>query len=221
MGSKIRLRGYSVVSLNDFPTWDKNSELATQAEAAFELAVAEGGCFVVLQRDRHDYGTDFQLAAKHSSALTNYRVHIQLKGTDKPANKDGSISVSVARTNLNFLLAQPNSAYICYHAPIRSLLVRSAEDVFRDVEHHGTQWRSQDSLTIRFLKPFDAQVQYALRARIIAAASVQRDDRLDWIATPPKLFADAVDNENTVGLKTHVCYRRCFRSTGARQNRRS
>ena len=180
------------MSLDDFPAWDKNSELATQAEAAFEHAVAQAGSFVVQQRDRRDYGTDFQLAAKQSSGLTNYRVHIQLKGTDKAANKDGSISVSVARTNLNFLLSQPNSVYVCYHTPSGSLLVRSAEDVFRDAEHHGAQWRNQDSLTVRFVAPFDARFQSSLHARTIAAASAQRDDRLDWIARPPELFADAV-----------------------------
>jgi tetratricopeptide (TPR) repeat protein len=180
------------VSLDDFPIWDKNSELATLAEVAFEHAVAQAGSFVVQQRDRRDYGTDFQLAAKQSSGLTNYRVHIQLKGTDKPVNKDGSISVSVARTNLNFLLSQPHSVYVCYHAPTGSLLVRSAEDVFRDVEHHGAHWRDQDSLTVRFLAPFDGRFQSSLRARTIAAASAQRDDRLDWIAKPPELFADAV-----------------------------
>jgi hypothetical protein len=84
------------VSLDDFPIWDKNSELATLTEVAFEHAVAQAGSFVVQQRDRRDYGTDFQLATKQSSGPTNYRVHIQLKGTDKPVNKDGSISMSVS-----------------------------------------------------------------------------------------------------------------------------
>lgn len=180
------------MSLDDFPTWDKNSELAAQAEAAFEHAVAEAGDFVVQQRDRRDYGTDFQLAAKLSGGLSNYRVHIQLKGTDKAVNKDGSISVSVTRTNLNFLLSQPNSAYVCYHAPTKSLLVRLAEAVFRDAERHGAEWRKRDSLTVRFLSPFNAQFLSWLQARTIALASAQRDDRLDWIAKPPELFADAV-----------------------------
>lgn len=157
-------RCFSLVSLNDFPTWDENSGLATRAEAAFELAVAEARYFVVQQKDRRDYGTDFQLAAKQSSSITNYRVHTQLKkGTDKSANKDGSISVSVAPTNLNFLLSQPNSIYARYHAPTRSLLVRSAEDVFRDAEHHGVEWQNQDRVTVRFRALFDDKFQSALR----------------------------------------------------------
>ena len=180
------------MSLDDFPIRDDNSELAAQAEAAFENAIVESGQFVVQQRDRHDYGTDFQLEAKHSGGMTNFRVHAQLKGTNKEANKDSSISISVARTNLNYMLSQPNSVYICYHSPTRALLVRSAEDVFRDAEHEGEGWRSQESLTIRFRVPFDVAFQSSLRARTVTASAVQRDDRLHWIATPPEDFPQEI-----------------------------
>jgi Domain of unknown function (DUF4365) len=85
--------GYPIImSLNDFPIRDQNSELAEEAEAAFEYSIAGAGQFAIQQRDRHDYGTDFQLEAKHSGTVTNFRVHAQVKGTGKPANKDGSIS---------------------------------------------------------------------------------------------------------------------------------
>lgn len=180
------------MSLDDFPIRDRNSELQTQAEAAFEDAIAEARKFVVQQRDRRDYGTDFQIAATHSGGMTNFRVHTQLKGTDKTANRDGSFSISVARTNLNYMLSQPNSIYICYHSPTRSLLVRSAEDVFRDAEHKGEEWRSQESLTIRFRAPFDAEFQSTLHARTVAASTVHRDDRLHWVATPPDGFSEKV-----------------------------
>lgn len=180
------------MSLNDFPSRDSNSELASQAESVFDRAVVESGQFLVQPRDRHDYGTDFQLEAKHSGGMTNYRVHAQLKGTDKAANKDGSISISVARTNLNHMLSQPNSIYVCYHAPTRELFVRSAEDVFRDAEHEGEGWRSQDSLTIRFRAPFDAEFQSGLRARTVAASAAQRDDRLNWIVMSPVEFPEEV-----------------------------
>lgn len=180
------------MSLNDFPTRDSNSELATLAESKFEGAVAEAGQFVVQQRDRQDYGTDFQLEAMQSGQMTNCRVHVQLKGTDKAANRDGSIRISVARTNLNYMLSQPNSVYVCYHAPTDALLFRSAEDVFRDAEHHGEEWRSQDSLTIRFRAQFDADFQSRLRARTVAASTAQRDERLDWVATLPNQFPEKI-----------------------------
>jgi tetratricopeptide (TPR) repeat protein len=180
------------MSLDDFPIRDHNSELAEQSEATFECSVVEAGQFVVQQRDRHDYGTDFHIEATHSGGMTNFRVHAQLKGTTKTANKDGSISISVGRTNLNYMLSQPNSIYVCFHSPTRQLFVRSAEDVFRDAEHNGEEWRRQDSLTVRFLAPFDAQFQSDLRARIIAASTTHRDDRLSWLVTPPDHFPKEV-----------------------------
>jgi tetratricopeptide (TPR) repeat protein len=180
------------VSLDDFPIRDRNSDVSARAEAAFEEAIAEAGKFVVQQRDRRDYGTDFQLEAQHVGAMTNFRVHTQLKGTEKPANKDGTVSVTIARTNLNYLLSQPNSIYVCYHLPSRKLLARSAEDVFRDAEHEGEGWRSKDSLTVRFRGRFDGEFQSRLHARTLAASTVQRSDRLHWVATPPDDFPDEV-----------------------------
>jgi tetratricopeptide (TPR) repeat protein len=180
------------MSLDDFPTRDDNSELASQAESRFEQVIAVAGNFVVQQLDRKDYGTDFQIEAIQSGGMTNYRVHVQLKGTDKAPNRDGSISISVARKNLNRMLTQAHSIYVCYHASTNVLLVRSAEDVFRDAEHRGAAWRSQDSVTIRFLAPFDNDFQAMLRARTVATSTTQRDDRLMWAVTPPDKFPENV-----------------------------
>ena len=180
------------MSLDDFPARDNNSELAVLAESKFEQSVVDAGQFVVQQRDRRDYGTDFQIEATQSGGMTNYRVYAQLKGTHRAANRDGSISISVDRTNLNYMLSQANSIYVCYHAATDRLLVRSAEDVFRDAEHQGEGWRSQDTLTIRFHVPFDSDFQATLRARSVAASASLRDERLHWVATPPKIFAQEV-----------------------------
>lgn len=180
------------MSLDNFPIRDNNSELSAQAESIFERAIVEAGQFVVQQRDRRDYGSDFQIEAKHSGGMTNYRVHVQLKATDKSANRDGSISVSVSRTNLNYMLSQANSVFVCYHAPTNTLLARSAEDVFRDAEHQGEEWRGQESVTIRFFAPFDEEFQTSLRARTVAASTTQRNDRLLWVATQPEKFPEEV-----------------------------
>lgn len=180
------------MSVDDFPIRDDNSVLATRAETFFERAIAEVGRFVVQQRDRKDYGTDFQMEAGNAGGMTNFRVHVQLKGTESNANKDESISVSLKRTNLNYMLSQPHSIYVCYHAPTDRLLARSADDVFLDLEHHGAEWRSQDSITIRFRDPFNADYQAALHARTIAGSSSRRDDRLKWVATPPDDFHSEV-----------------------------
>ncbi|QDV73852.1 TPR repeat-containing protein YrrB [Botrimarina mediterranea] len=124
--------------------------------------------------------------------MTNSRVHVQLKGTNKKANLDGSISISVPRTNLNYLLNQPHSIYVCYHAPTGRLLARTTMDVFREAEHAGVEWRTQDSLTVRFYAPFDADFQSSLHAQTLAGVSANRDERLAWAATPSERFPEAV-----------------------------
>lgn len=180
------------MALDDFPIRDDNSQLSAKAEIVFEHAVVDAGQFIVQQRDRRDYGSDFQMEATLLGGVTNYRVHAQLKATDKPTNQDGSVSISVSRTNLHYMLSQPNSIYVCYHAPTNRLLVRSADDVFRDAEHQGEEWRSQDSVTIRFTVPFDQDFQATLRARTVASSTTQRNDRLLWATTPPDKYPDEV-----------------------------
>ncbi|WP_428307960.1 DUF4365 domain-containing protein [Lacipirellula sp.] len=180
------------MSLDDLPARDSNSELAALAESVFELAVAELAQFAVQKKDRNDYGSDFQLEAQHSGGMTNYRVHVQLKGTRAKGNRDGSVSVSIARKNLNYLLRQAHSIYVCYHEPTKGLLVRTAESVFREVGHQHDGGQAQNSLTIRFAAPFDHNFQAALHARTVAASTTLRDDRLQWIMMEPDHFYEKV-----------------------------
>lgn len=180
------------MAIDDFPSRDNNSRLATLAETAFTNAIAQVALFVLQKSDNKDYGSDFQIEVEGSGHMTNLRVHVQLKGTRSNANKDGSISISVKRANLNYLLANPHSIYVCYHAPTDRLLVRSVDDVYRYLERRGDEGRGQKSFTIRFLDTFDASYQSALHARTIASSLLRRDDRLKWVATPPDEFHSEV-----------------------------
>jgi hypothetical protein len=115
-----------------------------------------------------------------------------LKGTKAQENCDGSVSVSVARTNLNYLLRQANSIYVCFHEPTNRLLVRSAEDIYRQVEHLDGNRKSPAKVAIRFSTAFDLQFQTALHARTVAQLSTLRDDRLRWVTSEPVDFPDQV-----------------------------
>lgn len=134
--------------LDDLPIRHNTHDIAKAAESAFAAAIDAGVFFLSQQRDRHDYGTDVQIEARDESAVTNLRVHVQLKGTELRPNVDGSVSVEIARTNLNYLLAQRDSLYVCYHLPSKRLLVRFAADVFREYEHRGGTWHTQDKVTV-------------------------------------------------------------------------
>lgn len=185
-------------SLDDLPQRDSTHDIEAAAETAFRAAVEACKLFVVQRADRNDYGTDIQIEARDGRAMTNFRAHVQLKGTGASSNEDGSVSVSVARTNLNYLLAQVDSIYVCYHLPSKRLLVRYADDVYREYEHRGSSWGHQDQVTVRFAQVFDEEFQRHLNARLLASGRGSRDHRLRWVETPPDQLSALLSKATTV-----------------------
>lgn len=185
-------------SLDDLPQRGSAHDTAEAAETAFRAAIETCKLFIVQQEDRNDYGTDVQIEARNGKAMTNMRAHVQLKGTESAANANGSVSVAVARTNLNYLLAQADSVYVCYHLPSERLFVRYADDVYREYEHRGADWIHQDKVTVKFTQPFDEEFQRRLNARLLVSGKSSRDRRLQWIATPPDQILTLVQQTTAI-----------------------
>lgn len=93
-------------SFDDLTKRDRNHALEDETEAAFQALIAQSSDFVFQGGDRKDYGTDCQIEVVIDGHATNIRVHVQLKGTERALNADGSLSISVDRSNLNYLIAQ-------------------------------------------------------------------------------------------------------------------
>jgi tetratricopeptide (TPR) repeat protein len=174
------------MSINDLPKRSSSRNTEETAEAAFFSALESCGLFINQGSDRHDYGSDIQIEAIHGNAVTNIRVHVQLKGTNRHENMDGSVSLSVQRTNLNYLLAQADSIYVCYHLPTDRLLACYADETHREYSHRDDEWEQQESITLNLRTPFDEEFQHRLSKRVVAANNSFRDRRLAWTVTPPK-----------------------------------
>jgi len=173
--------------LDDLPKRDRAHDTAQAAESAFQAAIDAGKLFVLQQKDRNDYGTDAQIEARDEQGMTNLRVHVQLKGTEVGPNADQSVSVGdVSRRNLSYLLAQPDSIYVCLHLPSGRLMVRYAMDVYREYERHGPEWRQQETITVRFNQAFDQAFQRILHARVVSSGRTGRNRRIEWTVTPPE-----------------------------------
>src|SRR3546814_5240917 len=127
-----------------------NHVTEAKAETAFQERLTASGRFILQRSDRKDYGTDCEIEVVDQGQATNVRVHVQLKGTERSLNADGSLSIEVSRLNLNYLLMHPHSFYVAYHIPTSSLGVCSAETVHREYEHAGRKWTRQRSLTVSF-----------------------------------------------------------------------
>ena len=180
-------------TLDDLPKRDDNSWIETQSDIAFRKAVSDSREFIVRSEDSRDYGTDFQLEATDSGTMTNVRVHVQLKGTSTNPNADGSVSLQIKRTNLNYLTMQEDSILVCYHVPSDRLLVREVDDVFREHEHLLSSDLAQDTVTVRFDGQFDASYQEYLRAQVVVHAKNARNRRLHVDVAPPEGILPTVD----------------------------
>jgi tetratricopeptide (TPR) repeat protein len=178
--------------INDLPQRSQSHDTQVAAETAFKAQIEEAGFFIVQAEDRADYGTDFQIEARCGTGMTNFRIHVQLKGTNASVNSDESISVSLPRRNLNYLLAQPESIYVCYHVPNKSIWVRYAADVYHEYEHRDPDWQRQEAITVRFSRPFDPNFQQELNQRLLATGREERDWRLHWAGTPPDKYSSVL-----------------------------
>lgn len=166
------------------PSRAATHELEDQAIAAFQTRLTESQAFILQGSDRKDYGVDCQIEVVHEGRATNVRVHVQLKGTSRALNSDGSVSVDVSRANLNYLLMQPYSIYVCSHAPTGSLRVRTTESVIRQYEHDGKAWSDQQSLTINFVEELTVERLGRLAALARSEARSSRDRRIDHSGAP-------------------------------------
>lgn len=163
---------------DDLPHRDRNHEIEDKAIAAFQMRLNESGAFILQAPDRKDYGTDCQIEVMAEGRATNVRIHVQIKGTERAVNADGSLSVEVRRTNLNYLLMQPFSIYVAWHVPTGSLRIRTAESIARQYEQGGTNWTGQQSLTASFIEELTVKRLGQLADLARAGARSSRDRRV-------------------------------------------
>lgn len=158
--------------LDDLPKRDQNHVHDTMAKTAFEAFIASSSVVLKQSSDISDYGSDYQLEVIHYGMATNVRIQVQLKGTTTDLNADGSISISVKRSNLNYLLMSPCSLYVCFHIPTNTLKVTSAQNVLAQYQNMGESWQSQKSVTVNFAENLTEQ-------RLIKATALARLSALD------------------------------------------
>ncbi len=171
--------------LDDLPKRDRNHASEEKAETAFQGRLTESGRFILQRADRKDYGTDCEIEVVEQEQATNVRIHVQLKGTERPLNADGSVSIEVSHSNLNYLLMHPHSFYAAYHIPTASLRICPAETVLRQYEHAGKNWTQQQSLTVKFTDDLTVERLVRLAALARSAARAARNRRVEQTRAAP------------------------------------
>ena len=184
--------------LDDLPRRHLSHRIEDRSKTAFRAAISECDDFII-QSDDRDYGTDFVIEAVDAGNPTNVRVHVQVKGTNCNAREDGSVSVSVARSNVNYLLMQPGSLFICHHAPTDRLLVRRADEIVREYENRGDNWHDQRTVSVTFEEVFDRGFQRSLKEYVVACARGERERRVNLAIRPPDTLS-MVREEGAIDL---------------------
>lgn len=177
---------------NDMPGRGRNRAIEAKAEAAFRSLIADSPDFIVQRADENDFGSDCQIEVLDKGLATNVRLHVQLKGTERSLNAHGSLSISIERTNLNYLIAQGHSLFVACHVPTGSLRLTTVEAVLRQYEHENVNWKDQDTLTVTFADELTLDRLARLAGLALSSSRSARDERILQAQATPSAFPDVV-----------------------------
>ncbi|MDP1814569.1 MAG: DUF4365 domain-containing protein [Leadbetterella sp.] len=113
--------------------------------------------FLIRPEAERDKGIDHHIEIKKSNKYLNFRFVIQLKATDsKDFNNDGSISLQLDTSNINYLLNNPMPAfYVLFFKETNSFYYESINDFAQSLYKKDANWNTQPSHVLRFSKPFN------------------------------------------------------------------
>ncbi len=110
--------------------------------------------FEVRSEDYRDKGIDLHIELKKANKHTNIRFAIQLKATEsKNTNKDGTISLQIQTSNINYLLNNPGPAYyVLYFKSTGTFYYENLNDFVTTLSEKQIDWKKQQSHVLRFTK---------------------------------------------------------------------
>jgi hypothetical protein len=143
------------------PLSNPNEDLETISNNNFK-PLLDAIKFEIRSEDKRDKGIDFHIEIKGTNksgatVYTNFRFAVQLKATEniKP-NKDGSISLQLNTSNINYLLRNPMPAYyILYFKETNTFYFESINDFVAILYEKDINWNNQQTHIIRFNKTLD------------------------------------------------------------------
>jgi len=143
----------------NLPLANTNEELSIISENLFK-PLFDVQRFMIRSQVEREKGIDFQVEIKHKNRFTNFHFAIQLKATDsKDANKDGSISLQLDTSNINYLLNNSMPAfYVLYFKETNTFYYENINDFAQSLNTKDANWNSQPSHVLRFSKLLNEDV---------------------------------------------------------------
>lgn len=153
-------------SMGPLPEADRNSEMQRRSIATL-MAALPADRFVFRDERVEDAGVDGSLELLINSRFTNLRAQVQLKSTaSAETNQDGSISLQVRASNLNYLINGQSPLYVLYVAPLNELRFAWARDELQRLDEANPRWAEQGTVTIRFIHIINADTLNDIHERI-------------------------------------------------------
>jgi len=167
------------------PIADDKAALQRRSLAALRARLPEDR-FVLRDEREEDYGVDLSIEVLSAGRATNCRAQAQLKGrSGLSRNTDGSFSVPVDVSNLNYLMNGPCPVYILYRPESDELLFAFALDQLRRLRDQTTSWLAAETVTVRFAAHLDEDGLDSFADRILREAQRHRQLRDAVAATTP------------------------------------
>jgi Domain of unknown function (DUF4365) len=161
--------------LGQLPKSDRNAELQRRSIAVFQASLPADQ-FVFRDERSDDAGVDGSLELLIDSSQTNLRSQVQLKSTDsQKTNSDGSVSVPVKVSNLNYLLNGPSPLYVLHIARSNEIRFVWARDERKRLDIVNPAWEQQESVSIRFESVLSPETIQEIHQRIRKEAQFQRE----------------------------------------------
>jgi hypothetical protein len=162
--------------LGPLPKADRQDTLQQLSLKAFRNRLPEE-TFLFRDERVDDKGVDGSLEIKAKGSFTNCRAQIQLKGTDDGPDKfnnDGSYSLSISTSNLNYLLNGSSPIYVLWLAKTAEIRFAWAQDEWHRLDEDNPNWMNQGSFTVRFREVLTAAELDSIRDRIVRKARLNR-----------------------------------------------
>lgn len=167
------MKTYSPQDLGPLPKRDPyktNEELSIDA-----LRAALPKDKFLFRGEQNDEGVDGSIELLTESNSLNLRAQVQLKSkVQGKVNADGSISVSVDVSNLNYLLNGLSPIYLLYVVKTGELRFAWARDEQERLNREGPGWERQKQVGIRFIEILTPQTVDQIYDRILSENCMHR-----------------------------------------------
>jgi Domain of unknown function (DUF4365) len=163
---------------NPLPQIHQNSILEQRSIKALNALFKDYPNFLIRDERNNDYGIDASLELIIEGCATNFRSKIQLKATENMLpNANGSRSLSIPVSNLNYLLNGTSPLYLLYVASEDRFYFTWAVDEHKRLHKENPEWKSQETVTIHFSTIMEPNQFNNIHDRILREARLNREVR--------------------------------------------